>query len=76
MSASKAQMSDKRQTWQVRYQGGVLGREMSTREEAMSLACEELDEHGGPVEAVLGPNFQLIGRTQLERECAKRRGRT
>jgi len=74
MSASKSHMSDKRQTWQVRYQGGVQGREMSTREEAISLACEELDKR--PVEAVLGPNFQLIGRAQLERECAKRRGRT
>jgi hypothetical protein len=76
MSASKPYMSDKRQTWQVRYQSGVLSREISTREEAISLAREELDKHGGPVEAVLGPNFQLIDRAQLERECAKRRGRT
>jgi hypothetical protein len=72
MSESKPQMRDKRRTWQVRYDGGLLGREMGTREEAIRLACADHDQ-GKIVEAVLGPNFQLIDRAQLERECAKRR---
>jgi hypothetical protein len=65
-------MRDKRQIWQVRYQGGVLGREMGTREEAISLACDELDSGDG-IEAILGPNYAVVSRTEIERECAKRR---
>lgn len=65
-------MRDKRQVWQVRYQGGVLSRELGTREQAIGLACDELQKGDG-VEAVLGPNYQVIDRTQLERECIKRR---
>jgi hypothetical protein len=38
MSAIKALMNDKRKTWQVRYQGGVLSRELPAREEALNLA--------------------------------------
>ena len=65
-------MRDKRQTWQVRYQGGILSREVGTREQAISLACDELGRGDG-IEAVLGPNYQVIDRAQLERECVKRR---
>jgi hypothetical protein len=65
-------MRDKRQAWQVRYQGGVLSAELVTREEAITIACAQI-EKGLTVEAVLGPNYQVIDRSRLERECGKRR---
>jgi hypothetical protein len=66
-------MRDKRQTWQVRYEADVLGREIGTRE-AISLACAELDRGDVRIEALLGPNYALISRAELERECERRRG--
>ena len=65
-------VKDPRRAWQVRYHGGVLSGELETREEAIKIACAQL-EKGLNVEAVLGPNYQLIDRTQLEQECRVRR---
>jgi hypothetical protein len=69
-------MRDKRQTWQVRYEADVLGREIGTREEAISLACAELDRGDVRIEALLGPNYAVISRAELERECERRRAKS
>ena len=44
-------------------------RQLETREEAIRIACAQLKKGLNNVEAVLGPNYQLIDRTQLEQEC-------
>jgi hypothetical protein len=65
-------VKDPRRAWQVRYHGGVLSGELETREDAINIACAQL-EKGLNVEAVLGPNYQLIDRSRLEEECRRRR---